>query len=318
MKNNSFLEGSEYLRLVTAAELLGCSTHELLHFGAIGKAEISAPVLLKGTYEWPVASDGTAFPELEPPFISDFDIRDRVVLFADDLKKLEAVGWVTPKAFFSPTRGLEIAKHWRGASFFESGLEFLEPITDDQVFLNKTYFPSLAIDMQDQTEAAESMSPEFFTRMQANAISVPWNLARPEIFDENYDMSFDAQQNTEPLKTTAEHLFISKTEFNRLAANAPQDPAALKRQQASAKPKNVHGNSKRYSSNREQVLAFAIYCKDKFPDICGDHATEWAIAIDEKALLRWKSGQPPLSRGQIENLLRNAMNDEFIIDDTTK
>lgn len=307
MKNNSFLEGSEYLRLVTAAELLGCSTHELLHFGAIGKAEISAPVLLKGTYEWPVAWDGTAFPELEPPFISDFDIRDRVVLFADDLKKLEAVGWVTPKAFFSPTRGLEIAKHWRGASFSESVLGFHDPITDDQVILNKTYFPSLVIDMQAQTEVTESMSPGFFTRMQEHAVSIPWYLASPETSDENDDMLFDAQQNTELLKTTAEHLFISKTEFNRLAANAPQDPAALKRQQASAKPKNVHGNSKRYSSNREQVLAFAIYCKEKWPADCFGSVTKWVEVIEEKARLRWDSGEPPLSTVETENLLRDAV-----------
>lgn len=310
MKNNSFLEGSEYLRLVTAAELLGCSTHELLHFGAIGKAEISAPVLLKGTYEWPVAWDGTALPELEPPFVSDFDIRDRVVLFADDLKKLEAVGWVTPKAFFSPTRGLEIAKHWHGASFFESRLDFQEVITDDLVIMNKTYFPSLAIEMQTPREVAGIMSPEFFARMQEHAISVPWNLARPEIFDENDEALFEAPRNTEPLKTTAEHLFISKTEFNRLAANAPQDPAALKRQQASAKPKKVHGNSERYSSNREQVLAFAIYCKEKWPADCSGSVTKWVELIEDKAALRWDSGEPPLSTVETEKLLRDAVSDK--------
>lgn len=318
MRNNSIFENGEYLRLVTAAESLGCSSHELLHLGAVGKAEIIAPVLLTGTYEWPVAWDGIAYPELEPPFISDFDIRDRVVLFADDLKRIEAVGWATPRAFFSPTRGLEIAKHWCGDCFFVGESNLDSTITEDLVAMNKSYFPDLAIDMQSDACPAEIMPPEFSVRMQENAISVPWYLARPEISDENVEGLFDAKQNAEPLKTTAEHLFISNAEFKRLAANAPQDYETLKRQQAGAKSKKVHRNAERYSSNREQILAFAIYCKDKFPDICGDHATEWAIAIDEKALLRWKSGQPPLSRGQIENLLRNAMNDEFIIDDTTK
>lgn len=318
MTNNGILKNAEYFRLVTAAELLGCSAHELLHLGAIGKAEIMAPVLLNGTYEWPVGWDGMAYPEMEPSFRSDFDIRDRVVLLIDDLKKIEAVGGATPRTFFAPSKGLEIAKYWRGGSFFDSVPSLEEGTTEDQIITSKTYYPELAIEMQTQPEPAESKSPDFFARMQENAISVPWYLGRSfrgrGKSDQDEGEFLDGPQNAEFSKTTAEHLFISKAELNRLAENAPQDSAVLKRQQADAKRKKVHGNAERYSSKREQVLSFAIYCKDKWPEPCAGSVTNWAKVIDEKALLGWESGEPPLSRVEIEKLLRQAL----VIGDKTR
>jgi hypothetical protein len=48
----------EYLRLVSAAKLVGCTMEDLLHLGAVGKATLLAPVIAAGEYEWRVSSAG--------------------------------------------------------------------------------------------------------------------------------------------------------------------------------------------------------------------------------------------------------------------
>lgn len=313
MAGRGILESTEYLRIAAAAEILGCAAHDLLHLGAIGKAEIMAPVLLKGSYEWPVSMCGTAYPESEPSFRSEFDISDRVILMKEDLKKIEAVGWAMPRAFFYPERGIEISNYWRGDEVFEQ-LSLDKRLDEDLIMLRKMYLSNPDCDDIEPSRRKDE-NPEIFAALQECAMSVAW-YAAPPFFDGiayKNEVGIGARQGNahwenEGSKTTIEQLFLSQKELTRLTANALQDSAALKRSKAVSAPEKAHGNAKRYSSHREQVLAFAIYCKERYTEQCGNTATQWAEVIDEKAGLFWKKdARPPLSRGQIERLLREAL-----------
>lgn len=72
-----------------------------------------------------------------------------------------------------------------------------------------------------------------------------------------------------------------------------------------SKNTKIHGNAENNAKTREEVLKFAIYVREEFPELCKT-ATDWAKAIDEKALLRWKDGEPPLSNSKITDLLREV------------
>jgi hypothetical protein len=313
MANNNILESVEYFRIAAAAEKLNCSAEDLLHLGAIGKAEIIAPVLLKGSYEWPVSMDGTAYPESEPSFRSEFDILDHVILLTEDLKRIEAVGWAIPRGFFSPMRGMEIANYWRGDEVFAQ-LNLGKRIDEDLIVLHKMYLPDPDYD-EIEPSCRREEHPEIFAALQECAMSVAWYAAPAQFDDIGYikEVGIDREQGNahrehENSKTTIEHLFLSRQELTRLAASATQDGVALKHSKTISAAEKVHGNAKRYSSRREQVLAFAIYCKSRFPEQCGNTAAKWAEVIDEKAGLFWKEdAKPPLSRGQIERLLGDAL-----------
>ncbi|WP_284077385.1 hypothetical protein [Herbaspirillum aquaticum] len=94
-------EKLEYVRFARAAELIGCTQDELLHLGSIGEATFLAPVVAEGDYEWPVSEIGEK--SWDNPFIEKFDRSDRVILHRRDVAKIEAVGWVIPWLFFSPS-----------------------------------------------------------------------------------------------------------------------------------------------------------------------------------------------------------------------
>jgi hypothetical protein len=75
--------------------------------------------------------------------------------------------------------------------------------------------------------------------------------------------------------------------------------------------KKPHGNAERFSSAREQVLGAALHVVTHFPSQCQSDdrkfkATKIAGLIDEKSGLFWPDdpNEPPLSRGEMENLIR--------------
>lgn len=71
--------------------------------------------------------------------------------------------------------------------------------------------------------------------------------------------------------------------------------------------KKPHGNAENHARNREAVLRAAIAVKANSPDLCGKTNRDWAKAIDEKALLFWPDGEPPLKLETIERLLGECL-----------
>jgi hypothetical protein len=73
-----------------------------------------------------------------------------------------------------------------------------------------------------------------------------------------------------------------------------------------SKSTKIHGNTVRYSQNREQVLGAASSVISQWPDQCQSSSGKFVAAkiaalIDEKALLFWPlTGNPPLGREKIE------------------
>ncbi len=71
----------------------------------------------------------------------------------------------------------------------------------------------------------------------------------------------------------------------------------------------THGNASNNAIKRQEILEFAIYVKNEWPDQCSN-CTKWANTIDQKAGLRWKdTGSPPLANSTIIDMLRNALRD---------
>lgn len=63
-----------------------------------------------------------------------------------------------------------------------------------------------------------------------------------------------------------------------------------------------------WALKREPILGAAVYMMAKYPDQCRNssgkyEATKIAVTIDEKALLFWPTGEPPMKRGQMERLI---------------
>jgi hypothetical protein len=99
-----------YYKIGTAAALLGCTTEALLHLGAIGKVEITAPIVAAAEFTWPVGNATIGFIEIDTPFVHYFDASSRVSLFPYDLAKIEAVGWTVPWRFYAPTYSRQVIK----------------------------------------------------------------------------------------------------------------------------------------------------------------------------------------------------------------
>jgi hypothetical protein len=78
----------------------------------------------------------------------------------------------------------------------------------------------------------------------------------------------------------------------------------------------IHGNTVTNSLRRQEILEFAIYVKSAWPDQC-KNAVKWAKLIEEKALIKWDTGEPPLSTRKIEEMLRNVVKDPVQIKSTS-
>lgn len=344
-------KGTAYFRIDRAAALLGCTSEDLLHLGATGNAEIIAPVIAGGGYEWPVAWDGTPFPDLEPSFHAEFNAADRVILSAFDLAKIEGIGWTIPTFFCAPAKAREVTENWHGSAFFGQGeLSAPEPqglgaetgdgvdgeradhspervFTDADVIAAKSYRPNRGMPKQWHTPNPKH-EKAFLKRMDENAVSIPWYAVNPVArhIDDAYADGLDAkvvndkiaefERNRPPAeKTTIAHLFIAKPELLRLKSGLPQNDAALERNkqmQAQAENKRPHGGAERFAIPRVPVLQAAIYCAAKEPALF-QNATEWTTRIFQtEARGIWRrQGTITLRESTIEGLLRDAVNGRF-------
>lgn len=312
-KNVHIQNSCEYFRLSDAALQVDCHADNLLHLGAIGMAEIMAPVLMGGTYEWSVSWDGTPYPELEPPFRADFDAADRVVLSKTDVAKIEAIGWVIPTFFFAPSKGLEIAKNWRGSSFFEP-LAADATLSDAEVrrlkFYSSFYHPLKPTSVKTAVPHVEAdLQAKFIKKMQENIVSIPWY---PYIEDEYKQVDAKTELDGASAKITMDQLFISKNELTRLINGDPQGSVALIPKQYRPAQEKEHGLKEVHALPRLAILEAAIYCRNKWPEDCIDGGGQvdrrlWTTLIESKADKFWPAGAPPLATDTIERLIGNAL-----------
>lgn len=267
-----WLEKVEYLRLAQAAEIMGYPVDVLLHLGVLGELEIRAPVLMAGEYGWSIADSGLRELWVEvSPSSTRFDYRDRVVLFAEDLASIEATGSVALRRFYSPEVMAEIADSLYVKSVRKPGLNMIRPTED------------------------------VLKAVVAGGATTPW-------------FAVDVSDSDQEAVVLLSHLWIAVTELRRFYGGKPQDEAAQDRAAAEKasgvdrRTKQGAGSAKRHSSNREQVLIAALTCLySQQPKDLQQTAVALAKQVDEKGLLFWKSGAPPLSADRIERLLRECM-----------
>ncbi|WP_150559722.1 hypothetical protein [Pandoraea bronchicola] len=103
----------EHYRLSDAAATLNLTEDDLLHLGATGRADLSAPVLNEGLYSWGKFSPQLVQrPDLEAVALW-FSPSDRVVLHKEDVARLESTGGVRITSFVMPLGPLpDYAGEW--------------------------------------------------------------------------------------------------------------------------------------------------------------------------------------------------------------
>lgn len=334
-KKNIAFANSEYFRIRKAAEMLGCEAEDLLHLGAVGNAQIMAPVLTEAQFELTGETVGLTYLEIDLPFRAVFGPEHRVILSRMDLARIEATGWAVPYEFACPSRTQKYIEHWetfsgeedheasdRATSEMRSRvvamLESQLAAITEETLAERGYDGSLSVD-QARASAREAFERDvaaadengsfrvhsFRTHvkpdpksdegmLQAMALYDPWRLAEP--------MPDDAP------KTTIAHLFLSRTEVERLEKGLPQEGVAQALKNQDKKERTVpHGNSERFANRREQILAAAIYCKERWPDRCSKVA-DWVRCLEQNASVFWsRSEQPPSAPDTIARLLSSAL-----------
>ena len=251
LEYNATLSASrEYYRIAKAADILHCTTDDLLHLGVIGKIEILAPVMTHETYIWSAENYSILIDGLDEPLHREFGPADRVILSLFDLAQIEGVGYTTPHHFYAPGKALEL---------IEYGEHWNEPHEEEIVDSVTTNAESLGISSQvtvyKLTPKREESTSKLGTRhdiILSAVSSTPW-IAQPD-------------RHIKPKETTIDHLFVSKKETRRILSNAPQDKSATDRNayEAQTITKKTHGGGERHALNREPMLNAAIYCLGNF------------------------------------------------------
>lgn len=280
-------KSSEYFRINRAAEILKCTSDDILHFGAMGNASIMAPVISGGIFQWPVGIDGIGFDEIEEPFKREFGFADRVFLSMTDLAKIEAIGWTVPNHFSSPSAAQEVIDYlqtWISA-----------PSEQPDEIISQREEAGVVVETWVLSHLKPWKPDSELTSLREIGLYAPWHAVHPLQKEAN--------------RTTINQLFISKEELSRLINRQPQDNVALARKKKATEKNSgqVNGHVERHASIRESILKAAIYCKAEWPDQCGESNRSWAEQIDAKAPLFWPKGEPPLSRERIERLLGEAV-----------
>lgn len=301
--------GSEYYKLGKAAMLLGCLPDELLHLGAIGKAEIMAPVLSTAIFEWPVGSDGMGFPKLETPFQILFNASDRVILSKFDLAKIEAVGWTNPSFFYAPSKARNLIENYVFDPDTCAQAEAGEPLTDVATGAILEGWTIRKLGATAVPDGMLSIQREF-------GFHSPWHemgsITHSDDGEKSEQSSMQFKTPNEP--TTTAHLFISKVEVQRLKAGSPQDENAIKRASGTSEPaieKNIN-HLNRHAAKREPMWEAAVYSLAKM--LAQERgrkveAPELRDLIGIEAMTLWKGQDFPvqLSEKIIEEHLGGAM-----------
>lgn len=308
---NNFIEHVQFYRINKVAEILGCTTDDVLQLGISGKIAISAPIIAGGKYTWPNGLALVAFPEISEPFTCAFDEVDRVILSMHDLARIEAVGGVIPQSFISTSRAQQAID-----SCFESFeeivnfehrpiSELLKMATDERLKFEAFLDADPQYCNDDKALIAKSLfedpgpMPEgarlAFHKFQRRSAD-DWYKLRKLGFESIWKST--GQIKRTPPKTTIDHLFVSREQVESLTNVAPKN-------QKKADTYDVeNGHTERHHANREAILFAFAYCLQTYGAEPPKKATEWARLIEQRCADFWTTGQPRLSLQKIEEIIR--------------
>lgn len=308
---NNVIEHVQFYRIDKVAEMLGCTTGDVLQLGISGKIAISAPIIAGGKYTWPNGLALAAFPEISEPFTYAFDEVDRVVLSMHDLARIEAVGGVIPQSFISTSRAQQAID-----SCFDSFEEIVnfeqrpipelqQMVTDERLKFEAFLDSDVQYNNDDKALIAKSLFEDpgpmqegvrlAFHKFQRRSADDWYKLRKLGL--ESIWKSTGQIKRKSP-KTTIDHLFVSREQVENLTNVVPKSP----------KKANTcdmeNGHTERHHANREAVLFAFAYCLQKYGAGEPKTATEWARLIEQRCAEFWTTGQPRLSLATIETLLR--------------
>jgi len=268
----------QYYRIGKAAELLGCTTDELLQLGVIGKVEILAPVIAPAKFSWPTGDAAIPFPEIEKPFVERFDESMRIGLMPSDLAKMEAVGWTIPYRFRNPV----VARHLIATApkSFEAALAERDS-TETPPAMRKLI-------------AAWGESPTGLMRLRESALYSPWT-------------QIDKPCDDAP-KTTLEHLFVSRSEVERLREGLPQENSLA----TELGPYGAEsGYIERHARRQLEALKVAVWLhRDAITAVVGN-GSQWAREVDDLSMKWWPpSTTRRLGLDTVTSLLRSVLRDD--------
>jgi hypothetical protein len=300
----------QYYRITTAAELLACTAEELLHLGALGKLEITAPVVAAGEFTWPTGAAKVAFIEIDSPFVHYFDASSRVALFPHDLAKIEALGGTLPWRFYAPTysrrtienapRSFEIALAERNARRLEKNQQVDRWLAD----LRKTIPDGNVSSDSDSGPRFPMMGPEdtFLDDGLIQLREAGFYTAWVQVGDPAADSP----------KTTLEHLFISKAEVDRIRQDLPQENPLPTSELGQNEPKRPHGGVERHSKVRLEALQVAIWVHRKaIKDVVGN-ASKWARMVEAQSNFGWPPGSVlQLEHKALAQLLQRVLREDW-------
>ncbi|RZT04565.1 hypothetical protein SAMN05216319_3649 [Duganella sp. CF402] len=312
LESDKFLGMMKFVRLSKAAEMLGCTKDQLLHFGALGLLEVFAPVLAAGEFAWPTGQGSSAFIDLDQPFERYFDASCRVGIFPQDLARIEAVGWVVPWRFYAPDYARDVMQH--APRTFEESLAEKNKARLDKI--SQTKANALTELKREGLDEARADYLRYIINAQVGDAEFEKMLNKGALqFRENGFRSawvrVDSQD--EPVEqTTIDHLFVTPDELVRLQEGLPQTPIFSAVELAGVPARPEHGNTASNARKRFETLLAAVWLYRKEIRELVKDARAWTHDLEVRAPELWKSGVPPFETRGVEDLLRSVLSDKGI------
>ncbi|WP_028450813.1 hypothetical protein [Chitinibacter tainanensis] len=266
-----------YYNLTQAAAKLQCSEDDLLHFCAIGHLELSVALDLPYLYI-------QSFENFNPKALKS------LCYFPDST------------IFFAPIHPLD-ALNLECTGESKAGIDFeciIEPIHLSKSL--KTTYSWEVFGKKTPTEKIlflKQVCPfDWCSDTAEGAVDVTNGVEGDTRFiqDEAECNMHREYIEANEIRLHKGNLFVMADSLNEFMNSSPPKKRRIE-----------HGNTKRFSSVREQILAVALACKHHFPDECKTIAA-WQRTIDQKWPLYCADQlEPPLKPSGIENLLSEAL-----------
>ena len=275
----------EYCRIERASRLLGCEVEDILHWGAIGKISlrVSAEELQPSTVKY----DGIDTVNV---------VGGKVFFISGGVEPYQYILAEGGRVKISKYAEMTIDEQWKGT---QSGNQFL--------FWQAKIHGFWRISWQ-------SIHQFLYGRF---GIGTNWVfLSERGSYSHNKDKSFDGLVPVGAVGDMRDRLYIMHKDLQLLqkhilSGEPLPDSEDLARQvdisEAQIAMMTPHPTAERHASNREKVLAAAIYAKHKWPNECGDAAISWAETLSNHEGTLFEDGVAPLSVGIIAGILSEAM-----------
>jgi hypothetical protein len=291
----------EYHPIADAAAIVGCSSRDLLHLGALNVLDLCAPLLNFGNYTWLVGPSGHAFPHIETPLLVELSRPNLVILLPADLQRIELVGSAVVKKFYAPDLAAKVLPLWTEHDYseyvkFESEkranreatwrkiLEDPEIVLDDERCDDARFF----LEMESKLWAFS-----IFITLQENAHNSPWFVS-------------DIDDSALQVPTHLENLHVEQAELVRLIENGAQ-PTTIQMRSREEEKIEVHGNKFVNMRKDHEILLAATYTLYHNGAECRKSHRAWCTLIEQHSDKFWTEGQPPRGTRHITDLLAKAI-----------